>query len=168
MAKGYYKLMAVKDEWEVARLYSKPEFKAQLAEAFEGDLDLTFYFGAWPYGGTDPKTGKPVKGAVSGKSAMRFFGLLNRFRGLRGTWLDPFRNTAEAQLARKLLADYEADIDFALANWSEGRATQIAALLDLPDQIRGYGHIRERHATQVATARAQLRAEITAKDVRAA
>ncbi len=168
VAKGYYKLMAVKDEWEVARLYAKPEFKAELAEAFEGDLELTFYFGAWPYGGTDPKTGKPVKGAVSGKSAMRFFGLLNRFRGLRGTWLDPFRNTAEAQLARKLLSDYEADIDFALANWSEARAVQIAALLDLPDQIRGYGHIRERHAAQVDKSRAELRAEITAKDVKAA
>ena len=161
VAKGYYKLMAVKDEWEVARLYSKPEFRKQLEETFEGDMDLTFYFGAWPYGGIDPKTGKPVKGAVKGKTAMRFFGLMNRFRGLRGTVLDPFRKNAEAKLARQLLADYEADIDFAVANWCDATAGTLTELLDLPEDIRGYGHVRERHAAAADKRRAVLKAEIT-------
>lgn len=161
VAKGYYKLMAVKDEWEVARLYTRPEFKAQLEETFEGDLDLTFYFGAWPYGGTDPKTGKPVKGAVKGKTAMRFFGLLNRLRGLRGTVFDPFRNNAEAKLARRLLSDYEADIDFVLANWSDATAATLTELLDLPEHIRGYGHVRERHAEAVTKRRAELKAALS-------
>ena len=146
IAKGLYKLMAVKDEWEVARLYCKPSFRKSLSETFEGDMDLTFYFGAWPYGGTDPKTGKAVKGAVKGKTALRFFGILNRLRFLRGTALDPFRNNDEARLARKLLADYQADIDFALANWSDTHADTLTELLDLPEHIRGYGHVRERHA----------------------
>ncbi|MCE8535789.1 indolepyruvate ferredoxin oxidoreductase family protein [Ruegeria pomeroyi] len=160
VARGYYKLMAVKDEWEVARLYSKPEFRAQLEEAFEGDMELTFHFGAWPYGGVDPKTGKHVKGAVKGKTAMRFFGLMNRFRGLRGTLLDPFRNNAEAKLARKLLADYEADIDFALTNWSDATAATLTELLDLPEHIRGYGPVRERHAEAADKRRAALKAAV--------
>ena len=146
VARGLYKLMAVKDEWEVARLYSKPSFRQSLKEAFEGDLDLTFYFGAWPYGGTDPKTGKPVKGAVKGKTALRFFRWLNRLRFLRGTALDPFRNSDEARLARTLLADYQTDIDFALANWDDSKAAELTDLLDLPEHIRGYGHVRVRHA----------------------
>ena len=101
-----------------------------------------------------------VKGAVSGRKAMRFFGLMNRARFLRGTALDPFRNTDEAKLARELLADYEADIDFALANWSDAKAAQITELLDLPEHIRGYGHVRERHAEAARERRTALRGEI--------
>lgn len=156
-ARGLYKLMAVKDEWEVARLYSKPSFREGLGQTFEGALNLTFYFGAWPYGGTDPKTGKPMKGAVKGKTAMRFFGLLNHLRRLRGTRLDPFRNSDEARLARKLLADYHADIGFALANWDDNKADTLTELLNLPEHIRGYGHVRERHAAAAAVKREDLR-----------
>jgi indolepyruvate ferredoxin oxidoreductase len=168
VAKGLYKLMAVKDEWEVARLYSKPSFVKGLEETFEGDMDLTFYFGAWPYGGKDEKTGKYVKGAVKGKKAMRFFRWMNRLRGLRGTALDPFRNNVEAKLARKLLAEYEADIDFAIAQAASGKADAIAKLLDLPEHIRGYGHVRERHAEAVEKQRADLKAAILSKGEEAA
>ncbi|MDQ2089094.1 indolepyruvate ferredoxin oxidoreductase family protein [Marimonas arenosa] len=156
-ARGLYKLMAVKDEWEVARLYAKPSFRKELDETFEGDMELTFYFGAWPYGGRDEKTGKMVKGAVKGKTAMRFFGLLNRLRFLRGTMLDPFRNSDDAVLARRLLADYRADIDFALANRDDSNADVLTELLDLPEHIRGYGHVRERHAAAAAVKREELR-----------
>ncbi len=168
VARGLYKLMAVKDEWEVARLYSKPSFQASLRETFDGEMDLTFYFGAWPYGGKDEKTGKMVKGAVKGKTAMRFFGLLNRMRFLRGTVADPFRNNSEAVLARKLLEEYKADIDFALDNWSAHHAADLTKLLDLPEHIRGYGHVRERHAKAVEAQRAELRGKILAKQTVAA
>lgn len=157
---GLYKLMAVKDEWEVARLYGKKSFRKGLEETFEGDVELTFYFGAWPYGGTDPKTGKVVKGAVKGKTAMRFFGLMNRMRFLRGTRFDPFRNSDEAKLARRLLAEYQADIDFAVSHWDESKADAITELLGLPEHIRGYGHVRERHAEAAAKRRAELRTAI--------
>ncbi len=168
VARGLYKLMAVKDEWEVARLYGKDSFAKALNDTLEGDLDLTFYFGAWPYGGTDPKTGKPVKGAVKGKTAMRFFRLMNRVRFLRGTMFDPFRNSDEARLARVLLADYQADIDFALAHWDEVKAAPLTELLNLPEQIRGYGHVRERHAEAAAKRRASLRMEIQTRTEAAA
>ncbi|AVO38450.1 indolepyruvate ferredoxin oxidoreductase family protein [Pukyongiella litopenaei] len=160
VARGLYKLMAVKDEWEVARLYSKPSFRKTLEETFEGDMELTFHFGAWPYGGTDPRTGKPVKGPVRGKTALRFFTWMNRLRALRGTRLDPFRNNAEARLSRRLLADYHDDIDLALANRGTGAAEALTELLDLPEHIRGYGHVRERHAAAAQTKRDALRAAI--------
>lgn len=160
VARGLYKLLAVKDEWEVARLYSKPSFREALAETFDGDMKLTFYFGAWPFGGRDEKTGKMVKGAVSGKKVMFFFGLLNMARFLRGTIFDPFRSTDEAKLARRLLTEYEADIDFAITNWSPEKDEQITSLLDLPGHIRGYGHVRERHANQTSKQRDELRATI--------
>ncbi|MCE8508690.1 indolepyruvate ferredoxin oxidoreductase family protein [Ruegeria pomeroyi] len=160
VARGLYKLMAVKDEWEVARLYTKPAFSKALTETFEGDMELTFHFGAWPFGGTDPKTGKPVKGPVKGKTALRFFAWMNRLRALRGTILDPFRNSDENRLARKLLADYQADIDFAMSNSAVADSPAIAELLNLPDQIRGYGHVRERHAAAADRKRGDLRAAI--------
>ncbi|KUJ83209.1 hypothetical protein AVO45_18620 [Ruegeria marisrubri] len=168
VAKGLYKLMAVKDEWEVARLYSKPSFAKGLEETFEGDFELTFYFGAWPFGGVDKKTGKHVKGAVKGRKALRFFRWMNRLHFLRGTALDPFRNNAEAKLARKLLADYEADIDFAINQVASAKTDAIATLLDLPEQIRGYGHVRARHAEAVEKKRFGLRADIQAASANAA
>jgi indolepyruvate ferredoxin oxidoreductase len=168
VARGLYKLLAVKDEWEVARLYSKPSFREALAETFDGDMKLTFYFGAWPFGGRDEKTGKMVKGAVSGKKVMFFFGLLNKARFLRGTIFDPFRSTDEAKLARRLLTEYEADIDFAITNWSPEKDEQITSLLDLPEHIRGYGHVRERHANKTSKQRVELRATILKNVLKAA
>lgn len=161
VARNLYKLLAVKDEWEVARLYSKPSFRESLQKTFEGDLDLTFYFGAWPFGGRDEKTGKIVKGAVSGKKAMRFFGVMNKLRFLRGTLVDPFRNSDEARLARKLLQDYRADIAFAIENHADVNARLMTELLDLPEHIRGYGHVRERHADEAAKRRQAIRDEVS-------
>jgi indolepyruvate ferredoxin oxidoreductase len=167
LAKGYFKMLAVKDEWEVARLYSNPAFRKGLADTFEGDLKLTFHVGAWPFARTDKKTGKLVKGEV-GQWVLTAFALMTRLRGLRGSLLDPFRNSAEAKLARRLLAEYEADVAFALDHWSDNQARNITALLSLPDQIRGYGHVRERHAKEVAQKRRTLMAQITASPAKVA
>jgi indolepyruvate ferredoxin oxidoreductase len=167
VARGYYKLLAVKDEWEVARLYSKPEFKAALKDSFEGDLKITFHVGAWPFGKTDKVTGKQVKGEA-GEWMLTAFGLMNRFRGLRGTLLDPFRNSAEARLARQVLADYESDIEFALTHARLAEASKISELLNLPDHIRGYGHVRERHVAEVTQTRQKLRDTITSSASKAA
>ncbi|MCB1410048.1 MAG: indolepyruvate ferredoxin oxidoreductase family protein, partial [Rhodobacteraceae bacterium] len=149
-AHGYAKLLAPKDEWEVARLYTAPAFQSALAETFAGEPDLTFHLGAWPFGGQDPATGTAVKGAVKGSTVLRAFRWMNRLRWLRGTVLDPFRNSSEARLNRRLLAEYEADLDLALTALSPASAASLTALVDLPEQIRGYGHVRERHAAAVA------------------
>ena len=108
---------------------------------------------------------------LSGQSvgeAMRFFKLLNSLRFLRGTLLDPFRNTDEAKLARALLAAYEADIDFVLSNWSPEKAGPVTELLDLPEHIRGYGHVRERHAAEADKKRETLRDRILSSEAAAA
>ncbi len=156
-AKGYYKLLAVKDEWEVARLYRDKTFTEGLKASFDGDLKLTFHLGSWPLGYRDRTSGKPVKRAIGGGLAMPLFATLNALRGLRGTVLDPFSYGAEAKLARRLLAEYEDDMTFALA---KGPHAAITALLDLPAQIRGYGHVREKAALAAAARRADLRAQV--------
>jgi indolepyruvate ferredoxin oxidoreductase len=93
---------------------------------------------------------------------------MNRFRGLRGTLLDPFRNSAEARLARQVLADYESDIEFALTHAKLAEASKISELLNLPDHIRGYGHVRERHVAEVTQTRQKLRDTITSSASKAA
>jgi len=168
VARGYYKLLAVKDEWEVARLYTRPSFRKALADTFEGEMKLTFHFGAWPFGGLNQKTGQFTKKAVSGSTAMFFFRLMNRLRFLRGTVLDPFRNSEDRKLSGKLLADYQADIEFALSNYAPDVADAITRLLDLPEQIRGYGPVRVSHAEAVASARDELRSAILSRKQEAA
>jgi len=167
IAKGYFKLLAIKDEWEVARLYSKPEFKAALNDTFKGDMKLTFSVGAWPFSKTDKKTGTIIKGEA-GQWLLSVFGLMSRLRWLRGSFFDPFRNNAEAKLARRALEDYEADIDFALEYYEIADSVLIEQLLNLPDQIRGYGHVRERHFEQIQSVREKLRVEIGRPNVKAA
>ena len=105
-----FKLLAPKDEWEVARLYARPEFMEDLRRTFDGDLKLTFHVGAWPFGKTDKTTGKAIKGEVGGW-LMKAFKAMSALRFLRGGPLDPFRNSQEARLARALLSDYEADLE---------------------------------------------------------
>jgi indolepyruvate ferredoxin oxidoreductase len=158
-AQGYFKLLAHKDEWEVARLYTRPEFRDQLSAAFDGDLKLTFHVGAWPFGGFDPKAGKYVKGEV-GPWLMPVFVIMARLRFLRGSWLDPFRANAEAKLAATLLAAYEADLALTKHALSTRTHGDLIALLSLPEKIRGYGHVRQKHADRVAAEHATLIAKL--------
>ncbi|MFN9250592.1 MAG: DUF6537 domain-containing protein, partial [Brevundimonas sp.] len=161
VANGYFKLLAHKDEWEVARLYTRPAFREQLMAAFEGDLKLTFHIGAWPFGRFDKKAGKHVKGEA-GAWLMSLFTVMARLRGLRGSFLDPFRNSVEAKLASKLLADYDADIAIARQELSTRTHKDLTALLALPDKIRGFGHVRQRHADEAGKERARLIAKLRA------
>jgi indolepyruvate ferredoxin oxidoreductase len=150
----YYKLLAHKDEYEVARLFSTPEFRRQISAQFDGDYTLHFHFGAWPLVRTDG-SGRPRKREV-GPWALRAMGVLQRFRRVRGTWVDPFRNSPERKLANQLLANYEADIDLILERASA--APDAIALASLPEKIRGYGHVRERNAAAIDADRQALRA----------
>jgi len=156
IAGNLYKLMAVKDEWEVARLYSKPAFRDMLEQNFEGKLQLQFHFGAWPFS-RKSEGGRPGKIAVGGW-VLSVFKLMNRFSGLRGSILDPFKNSKEQVLARKLLNNYQKDIEWTLEHSNNEISDTVVELLSLPEQIRGYGHIRENHAEAVEQKRAKLKA----------
>jgi len=154
VARSYYKLLANKDEFEVARLYSSPEFKRQLQAQFDGNYTLHFHLGAVPLAKRDATTGAPRKREV-GPWALRAMNVIQHLRRVRGTWMDPFRNTPERKLARELLTQYEDDVEHILAHAQSAEAA--AALAALPDKIRGYGYVRERHAAAVAAERAALR-----------
>ena len=155
VAHSYFKLLAVKDEWEVARLYAAEKFRRELDATFEGDYRLRFHLGAWPFARTDPATGLPVKGEA-GPWVLTAFAWMARLRGLRGTWLDPFRNAPERQLDRRLLAGYEADVERLIAGLDAAGYEHGVRIASLPEKIRGYGHVRAACADAVAVEREAL------------
>jgi len=144
VARNYFKLLAIKDEYEVARLYTDGEFERQVAAAFEGDYTLRYHFAPPLWVRPDKVTGTPVKRSY-GPWMRPVLGVLARLKGLRGTPLDPFGFTEERRLERRLVADYErmvAEIEAAL------RADNLALAVDLasiPASIRGYGHVKRRN-----------------------
>jgi indolepyruvate ferredoxin oxidoreductase len=158
VAKYLFKLMAHKDEWEVARLYARPEFRQALEQAFEGDFTLRFHVAGGPFGRRDPATGRLLKREV-GPWLMTAFRLMAPLRGLRGTVLDPFRNSGERRLARELLATYESDLDRIVAQLDAGNHAVAVKLASLPERVRGYGHVRVQHAQAVGAEREALLAQ---------
>jgi indolepyruvate ferredoxin oxidoreductase len=145
VARNYAKLLAHKDEFEVARLYASEEFRQELASNFQGDYKLRFHVAGGPFGKRDKTTGKLQKVEV-GPWLQTAFNVLARCRGLRDTFLDPWRNSDERRLARKLLTDYESDLDLIEKSLSTGNFEAALQLAAWPDTVRGYGHIRQTHA----------------------
>ena len=162
IAEQYFRLLAVKDEWEVARLYVAPEFAAQLKATFAGewgvDYKLHFHLGAWPFAKKDLITGNPIK-AELGAWVMPVFKTMAKLRGLRGSLLDPFRRSEERLLADQLVAEYEADMALVLEQLMVRPAQLDAAieLANLPAKIRGYGHVRKTAAKAIEAQREVLR-----------
>ncbi|MGB2730125.1 MAG: indolepyruvate ferredoxin oxidoreductase family protein [Methylovirgula sp.] len=142
VARNLFKLMAVKDEYEVARLYSDGSFARQLAATFEGDVKLEFHL-APPILGRRNAKGE-LKKMSFGPWMMRVFRLLARLKRLRGTPLDMFGWTAERRGERKLLADYRARIDEILDQITPENYACAVTLASLPEQIRGFGHVKLR------------------------
>ncbi|MDD2180484.1 indolepyruvate ferredoxin oxidoreductase family protein [Acidovorax sp. D2M1] len=167
VAISYFKLLAIKDEWEVARLYTSDAFAQQLQSTFEGDFKLHFHLGAWPFARKDAVTGK-VRKTELGPWVMSVFKLMNTLRGLRGSWLDPFRNNAERQLAHRLLDEFEHDIEDLLAQPGKRPLDLVLKLAALPQTIRGYGHVREAAAQKAAAERAELLAAPVEQTIQAA
>ena len=163
-AKGYFKLLAHKDEFEVARLLGDPAFRSGLEQQFEGPVRLHAHLGGGPLARQDA-SGRPLKTELSGWvwPALR---VLARLRVLRGSWLDPWRHNAERQLARECLAQYEQDLDRIEAELAqpvdERRHALLQRLAALPERLRGYGHVRARHAAQVRDERQRILIELDA------
>jgi indolepyruvate ferredoxin oxidoreductase len=155
VAQGWFKLLAAKDEWEVARLYTSEAFRKELEQTFEGDYTLHFHVGGGPFARTDPATGKPLKREV-GPWLMRAFAVMAKLRRVRGTWLDPFRNSEERQLERALAAQYEQDVRRIVAGLTEANHDTAVAIASLPSKIRGYGHVKKASADAAAAERERL------------
>ena len=136
-----FKLMAYKDEYEVARLYSDGAFAAELKDAFDGDLKLTFYLApSWLARG-DAGGGEPKK-IVFGAWMMTALRVLARLRRLRGTRFDPFGYLPERRAEREMIADYEALVRELCAGLSPDNRDLAVALAALPETIRGYGPVK--------------------------
>ncbi|HET6619140.1 MAG TPA: indolepyruvate ferredoxin oxidoreductase family protein, partial [Dongiaceae bacterium] len=136
VAKYYAKLLAYKDEYEVARLHADPAFRERIAAQFEGDYKLHFHLAPPAVSHPDPVTGRITKKQF-GPWMMTAFGLLARLKGLRGTAFDPFAKSQDRKLERGLLAEYETLIEELLAGLSRENHAAAVALAALPEQIRG-------------------------------
>ena len=153
VAKNLFRLMAVKDEYEVARLYTDGAFARQLAGQFESWDRLEFHL-APPILGRRGADGKAVKSSF-GPWMMKGFAVLAALKGLRGTAFDIFGYTAERRMERTLLADYEADLDLIRASLAPGRIEAAAALAAAPSLVRGFGHVKEESVKRARAERAR-------------
>jgi indolepyruvate ferredoxin oxidoreductase len=147
VARYLFKLMAYKDEYEVARLYTDGEFERRLKGTFEGDFTVKFNL-APPLLAKRDAQGHPMK-AQYGSWVWQAFRLLARLKFLRGTALDPFGRTEERRMERALIDEYRASIEAALSRLNADSLPLAIELASLPEQLRGFGHVKLRHLNAV-------------------
>ena len=141
-ARALFKLMAYKDEYEVARLYTNGEFHKKLNQEFEGNFSLRFNLAPPIIGAKDPNTGLPRK-MEFGPYMMGAFRVLAALKGLRGTWLDIFARTHERKLEVAMIGEYEKLLgEIAVVLTPSNHATALA-LAELPLDVKGYGYIKD-------------------------
>jgi indolepyruvate ferredoxin oxidoreductase len=164
-ARYLYKLMAYKDEYEVARLHSDPAFLAQLDAAFPHGYSVKYNLAPPAISKKDPVTGHLIKRQF-GPWMKTAFRLMKPFKGLRGGALDLFGKTEERQQERQLIEDYIAGLDRDIATLSPASHATAVALASVPDEIRGYGHVKQQSIEAAKAAEQALLAP--RKDRRAA
>ena len=143
VARYLFKLMAYKDEYEVARLHTDPAFVARIESMFEGDYKIVHHL-APPLTAKKNAKGELVKQPF-GPWVRKAFDVLARMKGLRGGALDVFGRTDERRGERQLIVDYEACIDELLRGLTAEKLPLAAEIARVPEEIRGYGHVKERH-----------------------
>jgi indolepyruvate ferredoxin oxidoreductase len=151
VARSLFKLMAYKDEYEVARLYSDGSFLRQLGEEMTGWRRLEVHLAPPLLASRDPATGH-LRKRKFGPWMLQAFRLLAPLRRLRGTMLDPFGWTAERRLERRLIGEYETLLSEIAQRLTPERHALAVELTSLPQQMRGFGHVKE---TNVAVAKAR-------------
>jgi indolepyruvate ferredoxin oxidoreductase len=159
VAINYAKLLAYKDEYEVARLYTDGRFEKQLRDQFEGDFKIKFNLAPPLLGGTTDALGRPEKRPF-GPWMMTAFRMLAGMKGLRGTAFDIFGRSKDRQLERELITAYENDVTAVFAALSPVTLETAVELLSLPDRIRGYGPVKEKAAHEAKARHAQLIADL--------
>lgn len=167
VARYFFKLLAYKDEYEVARLHSDGRLEQALSETFEGDFRIQFSLAPPLLARPDQHTGEPRKRSF-GPWVLKLFKVLARFRFLRGSVLDPFGYTAERKMERSLITDYEKMIAELLPALTADNLATAVDLACLPDQIRGYGPVKARSVEAAAKRREELLAAFHAEPTRQA
>ena len=163
VARSLFKLMSYKDEYEVARLHSSEEFRRALEQQFEGDFTLKFHLAPPLLAERDAITGH-LRKREFGPWMMRAFGVLAKFKGLRGTRFDIFGYLPERRQERRLIGDYETLIGALLARLDARTAPLIAEIAALPLAMRGFGHVKERNIEQALARQEELLARLDAPE----
>src|SRR3954464_6865654 len=159
VAVNYAKLLAYKDEYEVARLFTNGAFEKQLKEQFDGDYTFSFHLAPPIMSSAKDAMGRPKKKAF-GPWMMKASRVLAALRFVRGTPLDLFGRSPERRMERDLIAGYEKDVAFVLDNASSDNIDTAVELLSLPDRVRGYGPVKDK-----SVADAKIRYAELAKDL---
>jgi indolepyruvate ferredoxin oxidoreductase len=159
VARYLHKLMAIKDEYEVARLYTDGRFLKHLNSTFEGAFKIELNMAPPLIAPKDPQTGH-LKKLTFGPWMLKALGLVAKLKGLRGTAFDVFGKTEERRMERRLLAEYEAMLDEVERSLSAGTHPIAVELAGLPEQIRGYGHVKETHVERAKAYEADLLAKL--------
>ena len=147
VAQGLFKLMAYKDEYEVARLHADAAFAAKIGEMFDGEVKLVHHFAPPILGKTDAQ-GRPVKQAF-GPWMHKALPWLAKLKFLRGTAFDPFGRTEERRTERALIQQYRASVEALLARLSKERLDTAVEIARLPLEIRGFGHVKAANLEKV-------------------
>ncbi|MDE2429703.1 MAG: 2-oxoacid:acceptor oxidoreductase family protein, partial [Burkholderiales bacterium] len=154
VAKYYFKLMAYKDEYEVARLYTDGKFTEKLQQQFEGDFSLKFNL-APPLLSKKDNQGHLIK-AQYGSWVWQAFKLLAKCKGLRGGKLDIFGYTDERKAERAMITEYRDTILMLIATLSKENLDTAIAVASLPEKVRGFGHVKEKAMQAYHAEKAQL------------
>ena len=155
-----YRLMAYKDEYEVARLYADPTFRTSLEQQFSSAKRVSIWLAPPLLSRMDPQTGRPAKRKF-GPWVFHAFRVLARMKSLRGTWADPFGNTRDRRHERALAADYLAMVEDLCRDLTAATIDRAATLAELPAMIRGYGPVKETAMAEYDQRRAELLAAPT-------
>jgi len=166
VARNLFTLMAYKDEYEVARLYSDGAFLKKLQRQFDGEFTLDYHLAPPLLSARDPATGEPKKRAF-GPWMRHVFKLLAWLRPLRGTALDIFGYTQERRMERRLIADYETLIGELAATLSPENHALAIEIASLPAKMRGFGHIKARNVESAKACEAELLALWRSKGIAA-
>ncbi|MEX0298594.1 MAG: DUF6537 domain-containing protein, partial [Kordiimonas sp.] len=142
VASSYYKVLAYKDEYEVARLYTDGTFDGKVGSKFEGLKSMTFHMAPPLISKTDPVTGERQKRAFSGALVVPMFKLMRMGKKLRGTWADPFGYQEDRKAERQLIAEYEHALSSVLPRLNKSNYEDVIGLFELPEKVRGYGHVK--------------------------
>ncbi len=143
VALNFFRLMAYKDEYEVARLYTDGRFMEQVNRQFEGDFSLRLHMAPPLIAQRDPDTGH-LKKREFGPWMLKLMPLLARMKGLRGGAWDIFGRSAERRMERQLIVDYETTMASVLAGLDHDNHAMAVNIAEVPDRIRGFGHVKEK------------------------
>ncbi len=163
VARNLFTLMAYKDEYEVARLYTDAAFLKKLQQQFEDGFTLEYHLAPPLLAWRDPATGEPRKRAF-GAWMRHVFKLLTWLRPLRGTVFDIFGYTQERRMERRLIADYEAVIGEIAASLDSGNHALCIEIASLPAKMRGFGHVKARNVESAKACEAELLALLRSKE----